>query len=270
MNDYTNIYNSKLSDNDFNKISKFIGENYGIRLPPLKKAMVQNRLYKRLKATKINTFDSYIKYVFSTEGKKEIEFMVNEISTNKTDFFREDGHYEFLKEIVTNSSNSVRVWSAGCSTGEEPITLAMVLQEKAKRYNIFGSDISTSALNKAKNAIFTTDKTKDIPDNLLKKYFDKNILEKKITYKAKDILTKNIKYGQINFMSSNYGISNIFDIIFFRNVLIYFNIETQKQILHKVLKNLKPGGYLFIGHSEAIYDHSLNIKNVNPSVYIKQ
>ncbi|MEA3450433.1 MAG: CheR family methyltransferase, partial [Bacteroidota bacterium] len=177
--------------------------------------------------------------------------------------------YDFLKEIIVLKQNPLKIWSAGCSTGEEPITLAMIMQEKSKIYSIFGSDISTKVINKAKKAIFTTDKTKDIPDNLLKKYFNKKTEDKKITYKAKEILTKNIKYAQINFMSSNYGISNVFDIIFFRNVLIYFNIETQKEILHKILKHLKPGGHLFIGHSEAIYEHSMPIKNVNPSVYLK-
>ncbi len=269
MNDNINIYNSRLSERDFNRISTFIEKNYGIRLPAIKKAMVQNRLYKRLKATEFDTFDDYINHVFSEKGKTEIEFMVNEITTNKTDFFRENGHFDFLKNVVIKNNNFFKIWSAGCSTGEEPYSIAMLMSENSKNYEILASDISSKALQKAKEAIFTPDKTKDIPEKLLKKYFTEKIYNKKITYKAKDILSKNIKYSQINLMNANYGIQNNFDIIFFRNVLIYFNPNTQKKILKNVISHLKTGGYLFIGHSEAIYDKTLTIENINPSVYIK-
>lgn len=269
MNENINIYNSRLSETDFKKISEFIETNYGIRLPIIKKAMVQNRLYKRLKVTNFNSFDEYVKYIFSTEGKKEIEFMVNEITTNKTDFFRENAHFEFLKDVVLTTKNYFKLWSAGCSTGEEPYTLAMILQEQSKRYNIFASDLSTNALKLAKDGIFSVEKIKDIPNYLIKKYFIEKKINTKTIYEAKDIISKNMTFAQINFQNNRYNVATDFDIIFFRNVLIYFKPETQINILRKIISHLKIGGYLFIGHSEAIYDKSLPIKNVNPSVYLK-
>lgn len=269
MNENINIYNSKLSEADFKKISEFIETNYAIRLPEIKKAMVQNRLYKRLKVANFNSFEEYVKYIFSAEGKKEIEFMVNEITTNKTDFFRENAHFEFLKTEIFPSNNYFKIWSAGCSTGEEPYTLAMLLNEQSKRYDIFASDLSTDALKSAKDGIFSIEKVKDIPEYLIKKYFVEKKINTKTIYEAKDTISKNITFAQVNFQDNKYNITSDFDIIFFRNVLIYFKPLTQISILKKLISHLKPGGYLFIGHSEAIYDKSLPIKNVNPSVYLK-
>ena len=269
MQDKLKYYQSKLSIADFIKISEFVQKNYGIRLSDKKKVMVQNRLYKRLIATEIDSFFDYTKYVFSPSGKTEVPLMIDEITTNKTDFFRENGHFVFFEKVVLKQLDNLKVWSAGCSSGEEVYTIAMILNENSKKYSILGTDLSSKVVKKAKEAVYDKYKTKDIPPHLLKKYFDEIKVKEKILHSAKDIIRKNTEFRRLNFLDSNYNIPQKLDIVFFRNVLIYFNHKTQGEILDRIIKHLKVGGYIFIGHSEAIYDFSLPLKGVNPSVYQK-
>lgn len=263
-------YKTQLEDEDFQKISDFIEKNYGIKLPRIKKAMVQNRLYKRLIEKKIPTFKKYVFYIFSPLGKTEIPFMVDELTTNKTDFFREPKHFEFLeKNILTNTDKRYNFWCAGCSTGEEPYTLAMILKEKNIFGEIFATDLSTKVLEIAKKATYSDVITNVIPIAIKNKYFTTQIIDNKIFYQANEIIKKTVKFQQLNFLDSNYNIQNVFDVIFFRNVLIYFNIENQNLVLNRVIQFLKEGGHLFIGHSETIYNSNLGLKNVSSSVYQK-
>ena len=269
MVDKLKFYKARLSDEDFAIISKFVESNFGIRLPRSKKAMVQNRLYKRLIATNIPSFESYVKFVFSLQGQIEISSMVDEITTNKTDFFRENNHYLFFENAIVKKNKSLNVWSAGCSTGEEPYTIAMLLDNNKVKYNITATDLSGRVIEIAKIGIYTEQITKDIPKPLLKKYFDEDIIDERKYYQVKDILRQNIKFSKLNFLSRNYNISQNYDVVFFRNVLIYFDLPNQNDVLAHIVKHLKVGGYLFIGHAEAIYDKSLPLIGVNPSVYQK-
>ncbi|MBN2890668.1 MAG: hypothetical protein JXL97_02265 [Bacteroidales bacterium] len=270
INNKLDYYKAKLSDEVFFRISDFIEGNYGIRLPRQKKAMVQNRLYKRLIELEIPSFDEYIRFVFSTKGNSEVQKMVDEITTNKTDFFRESKHFDFFKENIIKQNESLRIWSAGCSTGEEAYSLAMILEESNNlSYSILATDLSTKVIEAAKNGIYQELVVKPIQENILNKYFTEEITDDKKFYKAKQQIRQFVKFGTLNFMDSNYNIPYNFDVIFFRNVLIYFNMTTQLEILKKIISHLKVGGHLFIGHSEAIYDFSMPIKSVNPSVYIK-
>ncbi len=270
MENKLSYYKSLLSDKDFNKISEFVETNYGIRLPRTKKAMVQNRLYKRLISTKISSFDDYVKFVFSPQGKQEIALMIDEITTNKTDFFRENKHYIYLENEILKQSHNLNIWSAGCSTGEEPYTIAMLANNNNVNCKISATDLSGRVLKIAEKGIYAEQVTKDIPELLLKKYFDKLLIDNKTFFKIKDVLRNNVKFCKVNFIDRNYNVPNDFDIIFFRNVLIYFNLEVQNMILEHILKHLRTGGYLFIGHAEAIYNKKLPLKSLAPSVYQKK
>ena len=214
MHDKLKYYQSKLSIADFILISKFVQQNYGIRLSDKKKIMVQNRLYKRLIATEIPSFFEYTKYIFSIEGKKEIPFMIDEITTNKTDFFRENGHFVYFENIVLKQLNYLKVWSAGCSSGEEVYTIAMILNENSKRYNIYGTDLSSKVIQKSKEGIFDEYKTKDIPAPFLKKYFNEIKENGKLVHSAKDIIRKNVEFSKLNFLNTSYNIPQNFDVIF--------------------------------------------------------
>lgn len=276
-----NIYKTSLSDSEFNKLSKFIYDNYGIKLPLAKKTMLQSRLLKRLRSLKMNTFGEYINYLFSTEGmQNEVLFMIDEVSTNKTDFFRENAHFEFmtnelLPHFMKSNINNLNVWSSASSSGEEVYTLAMVLSEFKEKYpllnfNILGTDISKTMLSKAITAIYSENTIVPIPMHLKKKYFlrSKDINAK--TVRVVQSLREKTSFQLLNLMNKNYDTKiPSFDIIFCRNVLIYFDRETQEKVLNKLIDKLKPNGFLFLGHSESVTNMKLNVKQVKPTIFMK-
>jgi chemotaxis protein methyltransferase CheR len=276
-----NIYKTSLSDSEFNKLSKFIYDNYGIKLPLAKKTMLQSRLLKRLRSLKMNTFGEYINYLFSTEGmQNEVLFMIDEVSTNKTDFFRENAHFEFmtnelLPHFMKSNINNLNVWSSASSSGEEVYTLAMVLSEFKEKYpllnfNILGTDISKTMLSKAITAIYSENTIVHIPMHLKKKYFlrSKDINAK--TVRVVQSLREKTSFQLLNLMNKNYDTKiPSFDIIFCRNVLIYFDRETQEKVLNKLIDKLKPNGFLFLGHSESVTNMKLNVKQVKPTIFMK-
>jgi chemotaxis protein methyltransferase CheR len=274
-----------LSDREFQKFSAFIYDNAGIKMPPAKKTMLEARLQKRLKANSIHSFEEYSNFVFSQEGcASELVHLIDVVTTNKTDFFREPGHFDFMvKTALPNilqaregeSRDPVRIWSAGCSTGEEPYTLAMVLSEYAIGRHDFcvaitASDICTQVLQTAKTAIYPEERTDPIPLNLKKKYLmrsrEKNRSLVRISPKLRSLVT----FRRINFMDDDLGLSEKMDIIFCRNVVIYFDKPTQQTLMRKFHKQLRPGGYLFIGHSETLSGLDVNFKAVASTVYRKE
>jgi chemotaxis protein methyltransferase CheR len=255
---------------------------YGIKMPPEKKKMLQGRLQKRLKALNFSNFNDYVQYLFSPEGMtNEVVHMMDAVSTNKTDFFREPSHFEFLKnealpELTEKDSlEPIRAWSAGCSSGEEPYTIAIVLSEfsqnfKYKNFSITASDISTAMLNKAANAIYHEDKIADLPYTLKAKYFlrSKNRNERKV--RVIEALRNNIQYYRQNLLYLPQSQNPEFDLIFCRNVLIYFDRNNQYSILQKMCMQLKPGGYLFLGHSESIMGLELPLQQIKPTIFKKK
>lgn len=275
------IYNIDLGVGEFNRLSKFIISEYGIKMPPEKKIMLQSRLQRRLKALNLNSFKDYVDYVFSPEGQsEEVIHMMDVVSTNKTDFFRESAHFDYLltdalPELLQDQKNrSLNIWSAGCSSGEEPYTIAITLSEFKERYasfdfSISASDISTKMLNKAAAAIYAEDRTVDIPHSLLIKYFlrSKNKEEKKV--RVIPALRSKIKYFRQNLLYLPTVQNPEFHIIFCRNVLIYFNRETQFSILDKLCGQLCKGGYLFLGHSESITGFDLPVEHIRPTIFRK-
>lgn len=273
-----------LSDREFHRFSSFIYDHAGIKMPPAKKTMLEARLQKRLKANSINSFEEYGDYVFSQEGRSaELIHLIDVVTTNKTDFFREPGHFDFMIKTALPAilqargdivRDPVRIWSAGCSTGEEPYTLAMVLSEFSAAYpdfrvSITASDICTQVLQTAKTAIYPEERTDPIPLNLKKKYLLRSREKTKSLVRISPQLRSLINFRRINFMDDDFGISEKMDIIFCRNVVIYFDKPTQQKLMRKFHRQLKPGGYLFIGHSETLSGLDVDFKAVASTVYRK-
>jgi len=276
----SHLYQLPLSDKLFDQYSRFIYSNVGILLPPTKKVMLQARLTKRLKKLNLSSFEEYFKYVTSEEGlKNEMPNMVNAVTTNKTDFFREPKHFKYLTEIILpeyyqqKKNKKFKIWSAACSTGAEPYTMAMLLQEfalthSAFRYAILSTDISTEVLDIAHEGVYHLDMAKSIPKNMCKKYL----------LKAKDVnkqpfmrivpeLRKKIKFKQLNLMDHYYSVVKDIDVIFCRNVFIYFDRQTQERVIRKLCSHIRPGGYLFIGHSETLRIQNPPFKHITSTIF---
>lgn len=274
-------YHAQLSTYEFRRISRFIEDNYGIKLPDHKRIMVQGRLHKRLIALNFKDFKDYVAYLFSEEGKtNEIPQMVDLISTNKTDFFREAPHFKVLSEVVlpeyidTHSFSTFKIWSAGCSSGEEVYTLGMVINEffeshKGYRFQILGSDISNNVLRKASAAIYSYKDVETMPLYLKRKYLLKHKDKNKKEVRISPDLRSKAKFMRLNFMDDKYELNQKYDVAFCRNVIIYFERDVQLQVIRKILDNVKPGGYLFLGHSESISDSDLPVTKVSPTVFRK-
>lgn len=270
-----------LNDNEFNRLSEFIQTNYGIKLPQGKRIVLQGRLQKRLKVLSMNDFKTYVDYVFSVEGQGEIVNMIDVVSTNKTDFFRESAHFDYLSNTILpellngNRYKTVRVWSAGCSSGEEPYTLAMVINEFKEKnpgmeYNILATDISTQMLQKGVDAVYRLDHTVDIPLYLKKKYLlrskDPSLGQVRIVKELRD----KVQFRRVNFMDSVYQVENEFDIIFCRNALIYFERPVQEAIINKLCQHLVKGGYFVLGHSETITNMNVPLERVASTISRKK
>ncbi len=280
VSDLNRIFNAQLTPADFQRLSNFIYNEYGIKMPPEKKVMLQSRLQKRLRALGIASYKDYIDFVFSKEGQQsELYHMIDAVSTNKTDFFREPVHFDLLRDLILpefthhhQAHARIKVWSAGCSSGEEVYTMAMVLHEFGLLnpifdYYIFGSDISVRMLQAAATAVYPEEKIEVIPTTLKKKYFLRNKDTLKKTVRVVPLLRNKVKFGRLNFMDKTYQLNETFDIIFCRNVLIYFDRQTQEEVINKLCTKLKPGGYFFLGHSESIMNMKLPLVQVKPTVF---
>jgi chemotaxis protein methyltransferase CheR len=268
-----------LSSRDFARLRELIHAETGICLSREKKTMVEVRLKRRLRILNMATYREYCEFVFGRKGmKEELVYLINVITTNKTDFFREPAHFEFLAqralpELAMNGRPFL-AWSAGCSSGEEPYTVAMVLSEYAEtlsgfRFRILATDISTAVLEKAELGVYTSECVAPIPLALKRKYLLRSRDSKSARVRVVPDLRKLIEFRRLNFMDADYALAERADVIFCRNVLIYFDRATQESILRKLVHNLTPGGYLFVGHSETLHDMALPVVPVAPALYRK-
>lgn len=255
----------KLASNDFLKISSFIESNYGIQLPASKLNMVQTRLIKRLVETEKPTFEEYVKYVFSVSGKAEIQNLIDEITTNRTEFFREIQHFDFLKENIIGKVDNVKIWSAGCASGEEPYSIAMLLHHNNVDCEVYGCDLSMKALEEAKEGVYQERVIKPVPADMLDKYF---INEGK-DFKISSDIKKSVKYSHLNLLDEAYNLPMDFDIIFFRNVSIYFSEANQDATFTKMAKHLKSNGHLILGVSENMFNKDLPYQKLKYSIFQK-
>ena len=273
----------KMSVNEFNRLGGYIYKEFGIRMGIEKHTMLQARLQKRLKELQMLTFKEYIDYVLSKEGKElEIVEMVNQVSTNKTDFFREAQHFDFLvsdllpiiKKVKSNSEKQIKIWSAASSSGEEVYTIAMVMSDWCSHnpeydYSIFGTDISTKVLDMAVNAIYKEDKIYPVKEAYKKKYLLKHKDPTQKIVRVIPELRRRCHFERLNLMDEKYNIKESFDIIFCRNVLIYFDRITQENVINKLCRSLRKGGIFFLGHSESILQMNVPLKQIKPTIFEK-
>lgn len=272
-----------LSDREFEKFSAFIYEVCGIKLPPIKKTMLAARLQKRLRRLNIPSYKAYLEYVLSPEGQaNELYHMIDVVSTNKTDFFREPQHFDVMNQKVLPEfvarqgsraqTRTLRVWSAGCSTGQEPYTLAMVLQEFCVKnpqldYEILATDICTQALEAAAEAIYTDEVVAPVPAFMRHKYLMKGKGRHGGFHRVVPELRQKVRLQRLNFMDRDFGLDKKMDIIFCRNVIIYFDRPTQRNLFEKFYRQFAPGGYLFTGHSESLEGITDRMERVESAVY---
>lgn len=288
MHDVESIISSDriLSDQDFHHLSNFIHNTCGIKMPPIKKTMLEERLHKRIRRLGITSISEYCKYLFSPQGiEHELVHMIDVITTNKTDFFRESKHFDYLvqealPEIISGKgsgiTNQIKIWSAGCSTGEEPYSIAMVLSEFAGKnpeikldYSILATDISTLVLQKGKLAIYNEEKAEYVPYELRKKYLLKSKKREKCLIRIATKLRESVKFQRLNIIDNDFKMNEQMDIIFCRNVFIYFDRATQEIVLNRFYRQLNPGGYIFMGHSETLHGFNINLIQIKPTIYRK-
>lgn len=263
----------------FERLSTYVTREYGIKLPLAKKSMLESRLNKKVKSLGLNSYKEFLDFIFSDQGKQgELFNVIDLITTNKTDFFREAAHFHFLsKEFLArytseNNRNNIKIWSAGCSSGEEPYTIIMTMEEYKKQhpevtYSLIASDVSTRVIQTAYQGIYDIEKIEPVPLEMKRSYFLRSKANPKVV-RVKPQFRKKIQFKRINFMDNHYNMMKAdYDIIFCRNVLIYFDKATQERVINKFCSHLKPGGLLFLGHSESIIGMSLPLKQIRPTVY---
>lgn len=279
-----NIMSAVLSMHDFRRLSGFISSECGIKMPDAKKVMLEARLRKRLRWLGLGSFEEYCDYLFSPEGMaNELIHMIDVVTTNKTDFFREPRHFDYLVEHVlpdligrcgSGLKRKLKVWSAGCSTGEEPYTIAMVLSEFREKcpsfdFSIEATDISTKVLEKASRGVYAEEKIATVPPVLKKKYVMVSKDRNKRLVRVAPELRVSVRFRRLNFMEDDFDIDAPVDIIFCRNVIIYFDKQTQERLLNHLCGHLIPGGYIFTGHSETLSGLNTPLVTVGPMVYKK-
>ncbi len=275
-------HNEALCNADFERLRGLIYAKSGINLGLDKKTMLEMRLRRRLRSLNVPSFGEYCDRVFAAEGKEvELVHLIDAVTTNKTDFFREAGHFNYLVSKALpdlaarrGSDRASLIWSAGCSTGEEPYTLAIVLSEYTQRcpglrFRVLATDISTAVLARARMGIFKAELVRPVPEDLRRRYFMRNKDPESDVLRVVPELRALIDFRRVNFMDSDFGLPEPPEIIFCRNVIIYFDRQTQVQLLRRLTSQLMPGGYFFAGHSESLQGMDLPLIPVAPSAYRK-
>lgn len=260
-----------LADNEFNLFRKLIYEQAGISLSDAKKPLVAGRLSKRLRQLGISSYIEYFRRV--QHDSQELQITIDLLTTNETYFFREPKHFDFLRDQIlpgTIGRGPFRVWSGACSSGEEPYTIAMVLAEVLgqRPWEIVASDLSTRVLQEAAGGLYPQADCSGIPRPLLHKHCLKGIGQYEGSVLISPALRERISFRQINLNNALPKLGT-FDVIFLRNVMIYFDINTKRRVIERILPLLRPGGYFMISHSENLNGVSDALKTVRPSIYRK-
>ncbi|MDL1986768.1 MAG: chemotaxis protein CheW [Deltaproteobacteria bacterium] len=265
----------ELNEKHFKKVSQLVYRFSGINLKDGKESLVRARLMKRLRALRMGSFEEYLKYIESDRGGEELSCMIDAMTTNKTFFFREAEHFNYLREKILPElkGQRLRFWSAACSSGEEPFSLAILLMEnvpqiKSRDVRILATDISTKMLNKARRAVYEEGTLRDVPRLFLQKYFIKVLNQHPLAYQVKDNVSSMVQLTLLNLMDS-WPMKGPFNVIFCRNVMIYFDRPTQQKLINRFWELIEPGGYLFVGHSESLSAISHKFKYIRPATYRK-
>jgi chemotaxis protein methyltransferase CheR len=271
-----------ISARDYARLRKLIYDKAGIALGSERRTMLEVRIKRRLKELSILTYSEYCDYLFSQRGmEQELVQLIDVVTTNKTDFFREPRHFDFLTTTALPTLSSsmaygrpLLVWSAGCSTGEEPYTLAMVMSEYAAthpgfRFRIMATDISNPVLEKAAKGVYSSGDVGPVPAALKARYLMRSRDRSSDRVRVVPELRRLVEFRRLNFMDDDYGIAEKAQAIFCRNVIIYFDRPTQQRILRNLTGYLEPGGYLFVGHAETLHELDLPLTPVAPALYRK-
>ena len=268
----------QLSAKNFKRLAELIHGYSGIKMPANKRTMLEGRLRRRMRATQIPSLNDYCRYLFDEDGlESEIVHLIDAVTTNKTEFFREPAHFQVLRaralpQLAKAGARTIKAWSAACSTGAEPYTLAMVLEEhrRANRrqdYSILCTDLCTQVLGQAVTGIFPESMIEPVEMELRERY----------VMRARDVgrrevrivpeLRARLAFARLNLMDDAYPVDRDMDVIFCRNILIYFDKPTQSKVLSQLCQHLRPGGYLFLGHSESIVGIDLPVRQIANTVF---
>jgi chemotaxis protein methyltransferase CheR len=265
----------ELTSAQFARITHLLHEHAGIRMREGKEGLVRARLTKRLRALGLTDFDAYLTHVEREPSRREFAEMIDALTTNKTSFLREVAHFDFLREqVFPQLHGPVRIWSAGCSSGEEPYTLAMLCQEAfresaARDVRILATDISHRVLSAATTGAYPAEQMSDVPAPWLKQYWTrKTDPSGRELFEAQPSLRKLVSFAKLNLMEP-WPMQGPFDAILCRNVMIYFDKATQQQLVQRYWGLLRPGGHLFVGHSESLTGLTHQFRYVMPAVYVK-
>jgi chemotaxis protein methyltransferase CheR len=270
-----------LSGRDFQRLARFIQDYSGIKMPVTKKTMVEGRLRKRVGAGGFGSFKDYCRHLFDDGGMDaECLALIDAVTTNKTEFFREPDHFRVLVERALPSllaerragaNTLVKVWSTASSIGAEPYTLAMVLADQSRRggfrFSILGTDISTRVLKTASLGIYPEEMIAPVPQDMRKRYLLRSKSGSRGLVRIVPELRRMVQFGRLNLMDESYPVDRGLDIIFCRNLLIYFDKPTQQAVLTRLCDHLRPGGYLFLGHSETLAGFGLPLRSVGTTVF---
>ncbi|UTF51563.1 protein-glutamate O-methyltransferase [Desulfomicrobium sp. ZS1] len=269
-----------MTDKELKQFSEFIYSELGIKITQTKKTMLQARLQRRLRTLNMKSYGQYLEYLQSLKGLEvELPQMVDAVTTNTTSFFREPKHFEYLSQIILpqwqkkHPGRTFAVWNAGCSSGEEPYTTAMTLMDYHQRvsplrFTIVATDISTDILKKAARAVYEDEKIGTIPVEFRRKFLLRSKDKSRRMVRIIPELRDTVSFRRLNFMD-DFQFREKMDLIFCRNVMIYFDKKTQNELVQKFCNHLEPGGYLFIGHSESLAGTDLPLKQLAPATYMR-
>lgn len=268
-----------ITDREFADLVEYIRRNYGINLAQ-KRSLVLGRLYNYIAQSGFDNFSEYFEYVVGDPTGKAGTVLVNKLTTNHTYFMREPLHFEFLERVALpqfakalTAERDLRVWSAGCSTGEEPYTLAMVIdsffgpEKSSWDTKILATDISTASLDLARKAVYSGSQLDGLPGGWRLRYFSKLDAEHSV---VRDGIRREVIFRRFNLMNGVFPFKKKFHLIFCRNVMIYFDAEVKRELVNRFYNSLEPGGYLLIGHSESISRHESRFGFVAPAIYKKE
>ncbi len=262
-----------ITDAEFALFQRFIFDAAGITMADAKKALVMGRLGKRLMHHGMDTFGAYFQLLTSGDHPQEVQLAVDLLTTNETYFFREIKHFDFLRQQVQaarSRSGGYRLWSAASSTGEEAYSMAMVMADlmPSQPWEIVGTDISTRVVQAARRGLYPMERGRHIPPDYLRRFCRKGIEEYTGYFLIERSLRNRVGFAHAN-LNDHLPEMGLFDMVWLRNVMIYFNLETKREVVARVLGKLKPGGYFCVGHSESLNDLTQAVRVVAPSIYQK-
>jgi chemotaxis protein methyltransferase CheR len=261
-----------ITDQEFSQFQRFIYESAGISLSPAKKALVSGRLARRLELCSAGSYGEYFRLLASGKVPQEVQMAIDLLTTNETYFFREPKHFDFLRKQVEQHppSQPLRIWSAAGSTGEEAYSIAMMLADlrAGHPWEVVASDISARVLHRARAGHYPMERARHVPQDYLRRFCLKGEGEHEGTLLVEKSLRSRVGFLQVN-LNATLPSLGMFDLVFLRNVLIYFNADTKRQVVARALSVLQPGGWLLIGHSESLHGINESVQAVAPSIYRK-